>query len=672
MKKNIINLSILSFYIYPCAFAKVNETSIEQGVLNQSSEEQLQIYPQRNEASPSRYIPNFVYRGSITEPTYTYIFGLTRSRRNEISADLSNYILNHYINLQDNSLEYYNNQNPINERMGARSQNSFISTYRSPSNAYRDAFNFVRAYSSNFNYSPTIMTIYVYAIRPSDNFISVTDTYERVFQSAQQNPILHENLRQLDRMYNSEDQYLAIDNIASTQIAYADEYRFNHLSRRYEYSERIPNVNFNNLNSELRFNNYPIGTIPERLPEQNRSQSEITCHIQSRPNNETASRKKRSPFEKHDIVNTEICPSINTNESSKILSPSALFQNKAIEISVLDNYGKKICLAPYDFYLSYSECNNKNKWIYTTTGQLITEVNDGKYSQYYCLSKGHKDDKYPLYPRMKICDLNDKDQIWQFLGNKNDGFRLSLKSGEKLKLNENGYFINFNNSSSKLKSIKIENYEDIFLNISEPLIQFSVNINFAIKYYHYERVFSNSYFIIRSTNKIYPEYKGMYSDTLENKPEYINYYNAHNHALFSNYGYLNNNGPQVCYTSNQVINGSPAWDWVSTEYCSTKDFVENKYQWYFKNKNGIYQIFDSGNNILRNNGDKTYFYTAGNMWTDSTKFYQSYLLDEILKNYINKMNQKISVLKDFDNLKNESANYYGLVTVQRHFEDLLK
>ena len=79
-------------------FAKVNETSIEQGVLNQSSEEQLQIYPQRNEASPSRYIPNFVYRGSITEPTYTYIFGLTRSRRNEISADLSNYILSHYIN----------------------------------------------------------------------------------------------------------------------------------------------------------------------------------------------------------------------------------------------------------------------------------------------------------------------------------------------------------------------------------------------------------------------------------------------------------------------------------------------------------------------------------------------------------------------------------------------
>jgi len=48
---------------------------------------------------------------------------------------------------------------------------------------------------------------------------------------------------------------------------------------------------------------------------------------------------------------------------------------------------------------------------------------------------------------MKICDLNDKDQIWQFLGNKNEGFRLSLKSGEKLKLNENGYFINFNNSS---------------------------------------------------------------------------------------------------------------------------------------------------------------------------------------------------------------------------------
>ncbi|WP_397599826.1 hypothetical protein [Silvanigrella sp.] len=634
----------------------------------------MNLYPQRNTMPPSRNIPNLVYRASITEPIYTYIFGITRSRGREISTDISNYILNYYINLQDNSAEYYNNQNPINERIGTRSQNSFISTYSSSSNAYRDAFQFVRAYSSNFDNSPRILTIYVYAIRPSDNFVSVTETYERVFQSAQHNTTLHENLRRLDGMYNNEDQYLAIGNIASSQIAYADEYRYNYLRRRYEYSERIHNVNFNNPNSELRANNYPIGTIPEpeRLPEQNNSQSQMTCNIPSRPNNGTDTRQKRNTLENQDIVNTEICPTLNIDESAKILAPSDLFKNKAIEISVLDNYGKKICLAPYDFYLSYSECNNKNKWLYTTTGQLISEVNDGKYSQYYCLSKGHKDDEYPLYPRMKICDLNDRDQIWQFLGNKKDGFTLSLKSGEKLKLNENGYFINFNNSSSRLKSIKIENYEEIFLNISDPLIQFSVNVNFNIKYYHYEIVFSKNYFIIRATNKIYSEYKGMYSDTIKNKPEYINYYNAHNHAFFSNYGYLNTNGPQVCYTSNQVLSGSPAWDWVSVEYCSTKDFIENKYQWYFKNKNGIYQIFDAGNNVLRHNGDKTYFYTAGNMWTDSKKFYQSYLLDEILKNYINKINEKISISNGNENLKKENVNFYGLISVQRHFEDLAK
>ncbi len=40
MKKNIINLSLVSFYIFPSAFSKVNESRIDQGILNHSSEEQ--------------------------------------------------------------------------------------------------------------------------------------------------------------------------------------------------------------------------------------------------------------------------------------------------------------------------------------------------------------------------------------------------------------------------------------------------------------------------------------------------------------------------------------------------------------------------------------------------------------------------------------------------------
>lgn len=57
---------------------------------------------------------------------------------------------------------------------------------------------------------------------------------------------------------------------------------------------------------------------------------------------------------------------------------------------------------------------NSNRWNYTEFGQLISEVYDREYKQYYCLTtplnmEGESSVK------MEIYDLNKKNQIWKII-----------------------------------------------------------------------------------------------------------------------------------------------------------------------------------------------------------------------------------------------------------------
>ncbi len=44
-------------------------------------------------------------------------------------------------------------------------------------------------------------------------------------------------------------------------------------------------------------------------------------------------------------------------------------------------------------------------------------------------------------------------------------------------------------------------------------------------------------------------------------------YNAHNKAIFSNYGHSSTVGPQVCYTSLLIQNSGSSWDYTKNQFC---------------------------------------------------------------------------------------------------------
>jgi len=247
---------------------------------------------------------------------------------------------------------------------------------------------------------------------------------------------------------------------------------------------------------------------------------------------------------------------------------------------------------------------------------LISEINEGKNNQYYCLSFPENEEN--PYLKMEICDLRNPRQKWYFNETKENSSKLvSSYQGNEVRFYKDYGYLSKENSED-YGTIKILDYNKIKENVSKPLYQFNI-VTFSI-----------SNLDNKSTTElsIYPSSNGNnYLYPLPNLNGYKNYYNMHNHSFFSNYGVTD--GSQVCYISKQIKEGGSSYDWIINDYCSNQAEMPSSYQWFFKvidtqqNFRKSYNITDIGNNKLRTSKkflSSSYkaLYTAHHDWYDGS------------------------------------------------------
>ncbi|MBX9836774.1 MAG: RICIN domain-containing protein, partial [Silvanigrellaceae bacterium] len=444
-------------------------------------------------------------------------------------------------------------------------------------------------------------------------------------------PDSHQNLVELDRFYTQGNEYAALYTIQRETIVSATRYDFDPNLGRYVEGGVIENPRFREgVSPAVHPNNYSIGLVPEIEEIEALEGNLEQCDIQ-RVSSSTASMRKKREVEN----NLKTCSAFARNAQRPIEMPNTLFEKKALKIEVNAFNSTKYCLVPDQnnyLYVDYCGSNSKNKWLYTEFGQLISEINDGKNNQYYCLTAPKQNNQYQ-YLKMEICDLNEERQKWSFI--KNEKGDPSLKpntslvshSGKVVAVYNNYYpYLSGNSpeSKDKIKALKILNGSDIQSNISFPIIQFSVDhMNLLEDIIDQEKIDKIKY-------SIYPTGSGdvsmfMKDDNYLN--EYRNYYNAHNNAFFSNYGYDKSKGPQVCYISRLVQLGGSSYNWVKNDYCSTQSKLNSSYLvWYFErweNQNG-FKIIDAGKNVLRISKNSYFAYTENTGNYDSYKFWQKF------------------------------------------------
>ncbi|WP_186644847.1 hypothetical protein [Fluviispira vulneris] len=653
MKKTLVCFYIFIFSSAQPLYARIGDASEDikfKHALDPEVDEEAQIPP------PQRHIPNLVYRASITPPSQIAINGGFPYPPNSQNIDLSNYVNHHYLYLTNivpplqysyleynfpaassNSerlisqfeidreylrttptvqypiVDYYNYFNAINFASRNPAHPAFTATYSNPAYALRDAFYYVAAYSRYFMNSPTIMTIYLYAIRPNESFVSVTDTYRRELENLRNDPARvndFEHLERLNDLYTQEDQYLALGRISTNQIAYVDSYYYDYSSRsyRYRYLDGSGNINretfetFSNTPANLYPNDFPIGTIPNIVPQQNVSEPVSVCYIEPQSShNNTAERQRRYAI--LSITDKELLTS-NSCLNEPLANFKNIFDEKSIHIAISDMQGNKYCLDTKNYYLSFNaKCDDSVKWLYTEAGQLISGVFDGKNQQIYCLTKPLSTDTKNTRPRMEICDLSKNEQRWYLNQDKNNNYIFNTELADNLNLNDSESYLNISENKS---NYKILNYDTISKNISPKYTQFSISLSLKDEH-EYE---------------IYPTFNGYLKlDKKENllKSGYINYYNAHNNAIFSNYGFSKTVGPQVCYASLLIENEGSSWDYAENKYCSTIGEVEHEFKWFFALKNDELLIHDFGKNTLRYSTSR-YFYIGGKNWYDSSRY----------------------------------------------------
>nr|BFD30860.1 hypothetical protein GTC16762_04780 [Pigmentibacter ruber] len=663
MKKNLIYVFTFILSYTQQSYSKLEKNTSDENAQSILGEEDIP-----NLSLSRRFIPNLVYRASITTPAQIAINGGIPS--NPLgNADLSDYIGRHYqfltnlvppldysyseyafpvgsntserliseFQIDPNYLQsipnfsypvvdYFNYYNAINFSSRNLAHHAFTATYSNPALALRDAFYFITAYSNNYLYRPAIMTIYLYAIIPDRNFVSVTETYRNEVERLRNDPERRnefEHLIHLNDLYTQEDQYLAFGRIPTNQIAFVDSYYFDHMNRtyRYRYLDGSGHINrerfeaFSSREASLYEGNYPIGTIPRLIPRQVVSEAASVCYINNpiHPANETAERQRRDAnftMAKKNFVTNTLC------RNDQLIDFQKEFNEKATKILLKDHKGKKYCLDLHNYYLSFNEnCKDSTKWLYSSAGQLITGVFDGKNQQIYCLSNPESNDYYPKSPRMKICDLNKKEQQWNMNQNDENRYFFNSALGENLNLNFSDNYIYISKNSANYNII---NYKEISEKISPVYNQFSFSIN-----------------LIDEPNKgIYPSFYGklkLYDTDYLSSNNYLTYYNAHNQAIFSNNGYSNKVGPQVCYTSLLIQNGGSSWDYAENQYCSTISNLEDKFKWDFKMKENELYIYDFGDNTLRYSKNRNYFYVGGKNWYDSSLNYTAPKYDSFHK-----------------------------------------
>ncbi len=639
----------------------------------------LVLQPHSQRELSKQIVPKVVYRATVTQPNLLFLTGFERvwngnNRKELYRNDLSYHLIYHFLfpelNFEENS--FLQTQNP----------SSFVSTTSNREIAYQSAINILNSYENSPLHPYYRRDFYIYEIVPRENFISVADTYERELQNeiTNSNKDKYINLRMLNTFYNSEQEYAALGSIPAQSLISATLFRYNLETKRFEQLETISNSYFDaNLRPALHSNDYPIGTIPNSQ-NVNFMYRYSGCEVPFRSESQVSSiRLKRESNESR-------CNFSELYKRKQIKMPKELFKNNAIQIQVKDKIGNSYCLVPYKRYIYVDDCNIQyanNNWLYTEFGQLIAEINDGENDQYFCLSEQKNQDS-SNYLKMEICDLTNDKQHWSFIENNLSQINLISQSGKNVKLGSNYYLYLEDNHTDD--NLLILSHNKINENISFPLIQFEVSfimkekkriISFRMSEHYilhdYYDMINKKYRFEKLT--LYPKYTGTaYFDEISELEEYRNFYNAHNHSLFSNYG-NDNKGSQVCYYSTLDEEGGNSKGDIKHDYCSNQDELEVKFQWFFqKERKGTqYEIFDNGKNIMRKNSDYSYAYTANEKgWTDDTSYLQNFTLNSPASIYadkysiIEKMKEKLGI-----QIKNEST-LFAFASLYDHFSGIYK
>ncbi|MBX9838198.1 MAG: hypothetical protein K2X69_07750, partial [Silvanigrellaceae bacterium] len=561
----IINIVTISFsdFCYARKQNKIIEINIPREELNPD-----QIDSDDYDAE-EEYIPQFVYRATVTSPQVIFESGFERGggRRVQRSRDLSEHLYSGLLSPVDSLIEVASaqRQNP----------SAFISTYESSDYAIQLTRDLVSPFLDHG--SIWANRLYVYQIVPQHNFISVVDSYSRALNDIANTPQQRQNLISLDRFYTEGNEFAVLDRIPRESIVLARRYEYDFTENRYVERETLNNPNYAARPRTNHLRIYPIGNVPN-AQEVNSINRRIECELVVPPAPQVKSsqinfmRKKRESTDH----NTN-CLVAKNQENEKVQMPNEIFSQNATKIIVMAHGVNNYCLATYKDYVYLENCDNKSvkkDWIYSELGQLISEIYDGKNYQYYCLTtinyKGHE---VEFMSRMRICDLNSQDQFWKFTKISDDEHALvnSKSSVVGIKKSLSNYYYT-TLTDKKLQNLKekpaliIKNYKEIKKNISPPFIQFSVGINILNDFAAIgrKRVTSDN----PITNyTIYPDKDYFaYSFSQKESGEYINYFNLHNKTFFSNYGYTGLK-PNTCYYSNLVKNGGSSWDWAKNAYC---------------------------------------------------------------------------------------------------------
>ncbi|RDB36192.1 MAG: hypothetical protein DCC88_06325 [Spirobacillus cienkowskii] len=532
-----------------------------------------EIYSMDPGIENNNIIPNRVYRTSPSAPKEKFLLGFSRS---------TNYHTDLGLHITGDPGQF----------------SGFIST----TSNRQYAVSFAQAYAMGWW---NVREFYLYEIVPQNNFVSVTDTYERALRETD-NPIIRQQLENLRHIYTWENEYAALYEIHPETIISATRYEFDMNSRRFVEREEIVNTVTRESRTEphvipmLHPDTYSIGTYRNVYYSYNGTSAGFACA--EVPSNAHAMKKRNDNLPENNLCPKESLRALEVVENPNYFLPKTQFKFK---LSVF-NKGK-YCLNPASQYYVYIDfCEVAAHWNFTEFGQIITEVDDGHKKQYYCLVAGklQKD-----YIKLEICDLNDYKQFWKLVDLDKDNLTIASLDNRYIASSYN-YYIYLANNYKSGSVIKIHRSDALMLqNKTKALVQFSVDP-----------------LMVENKYVLYPTSKGyMFVDSPSSLNKYVNFYNAHNNSLFSSYGH-ERNGPQVCYFSSLLKSGGGAWGWINSDYCSNQGSMTHEYRWFFKlnSNNTDYNIFDFAGNILRvdniSGSTNRYFaYTAYFSWADKNK-----------------------------------------------------
>ncbi|WP_338636629.1 hypothetical protein [Spirobacillus cienkowskii] len=552
-------------------------------------------------------------------------------------------------------------------------QSVFIST----TSSYKYAVELGRKFAATWW---DVDEFYVYEVIPQSNFINVSNVFYSTYNHH------HDHRKSLIENYSTiftiENEFAAMNYIPPETIVLATRYVLSgneYISDDGSYINNITRTDsrFPVIEPKIYNDSFPLGTVQSAYFEFYGANPNFACFNDSLPImsgqvyiDDKVSKDQLYHVKKRDIsgnANKLICPSKNLMQKKSFYMnmPDDFLEKNKNEFKFSTFNLPNICLTPNKgyigkyFYVSIAACSEKQIWSFTEFGQIITQVNDGQYNQYYCL-KSPRVDSLDRYIRLEICDISVKEQKW-IIEKFENKYYLKNYFNQALLLGSNNFVFMSNEPISAIfldknkNSLSFTNATQVLNSTTEAFIQFSMDLLYTEDFY-----------------VMYPTSAGnVFQDFPRNLLMYKHYYNAHNNALFSSFG-NKTIGPQVCYMSALLFNGGSSWDWVKNDYCSTQGEMRSEYKWilHYNTSLNEFNISDFAGNLLKFNditasANRYFAYTANTFWKDSNAYLRGFIFNDYAKIYAfsftsfgnYNQNKQIKILQAFDAIKEYYYRY---------------